>query len=55
VYIPEIGYLLGLPMWKEEMTEEDLELPGLDFMVSSNFDISILLNSEYKINKYCNI
>ncbi|XP_068086167.1 mutS protein homolog 5-like [Anabrus simplex] len=32
VYIPEIRYLLAVPLWKECVTPEDLELPGLDFM-----------------------
>jgi DNA mismatch repair protein MSH5 len=33
VYIPEIGYLLSLPPWKERMTEEDWKVPGTEFMV----------------------
>lgn len=33
VYIPEIGYLLSLPPWKEPMTEEDWNVPGTEFMV----------------------
>ncbi|PNF16373.1 hypothetical protein B7P43_G10502, partial [Cryptotermes secundus] len=32
VYIPEIGYLLSLPPWKESMTEEDWNVPGTEFM-----------------------
>jgi DNA mismatch repair protein MSH5 len=33
VYIPEIGYLLSLPPWKQAMTEEDWNVPGIDFLV----------------------
>jgi DNA mismatch repair protein MSH5 len=33
VYIPEIGYLLSLPPWKEPMMEEDWNVPGIEFLV----------------------
>ncbi|XP_021941355.1 mutS protein homolog 5-like, partial [Zootermopsis nevadensis] len=32
VYIPEIGYLLSLPPWKQPMTENDWNVPGIDFL-----------------------
>ncbi|XP_069675705.1 mutS protein homolog 5-like isoform X2 [Periplaneta americana] len=32
VYIPEIGYLLALPAWKDNMIDEDWIVPNLDFM-----------------------
>ncbi|KAF4524171.1 hypothetical protein B566_EDAN010627 [Ephemera danica] len=36
VYIPEIGYLLGVPMWLENMKEDEFQLPGLDFIFKSS-------------------
>lgn len=33
LYIPEIGYLLAIPFWKDEISDEELQLEGLDFMV----------------------
>jgi DNA mismatch repair protein MSH5 len=32
VYIPEIGYLLSLPPWKQLMSDEDWNIPGLEFL-----------------------
>lgn len=31
VYIPEIGFLLGLPFWKNELSKDELLLPDLEF------------------------
>lgn len=34
VYIPEVGYLLGLPHWDANLTDDQLKsLPNLQFMV----------------------
>lgn len=41
VYIPEIGYLLSLPPWKETMMEEDWNVPGIKFLVCIYEHISI--------------
>jgi hypothetical protein len=35
VYIPEIGYLLSLPLWKQPMSDEDWNVPGIEFLVCS--------------------
>jgi hypothetical protein len=35
VYIPEIGYLLSLPPWKQPMSDEDWNIPGIEFLVCS--------------------
>ncbi len=37
IYFPEIGYLLAIPAWKEELTEQDLKLPNMNFKVSSHW------------------
>jgi len=34
VYIPEVGYLLAISVWEEDLNMEDLELEGLDYKVS---------------------
>lgn len=31
IYLPEIGYLLGIPKWKPNLKEEDLILPNMEF------------------------
>ncbi|ODN03477.1 MutS protein 5, partial [Orchesella cincta] len=31
VYIPEVGYLLAISFWKEDLQQENLELPNLEF------------------------
>ncbi len=33
VYIPEIGYLLAIPEWKTNVSEDEALIPGLDLMV----------------------
>lgn len=33
VYLPEIGYLLAIPVWKENLTTEDLKIPNITFKV----------------------
>lgn len=35
VYLPEIGYLLGIPMADSDLTEENLILPDMHFKVGS--------------------
>ncbi|XP_049816489.1 mutS protein homolog 5-like [Schistocerca nitens] len=32
IYIPEIGYLLAIPVWKEEINDDEIKIPGLEFM-----------------------
>lgn len=36
-YIPEIGYLLAIPIWKPThlMVDDDFKIPGLEFMVQN--------------------
>jgi DNA mismatch repair protein MSH5 len=34
VYIPEVGYLLALSLWEENLGFEDLQLEGLEYKVS---------------------
>jgi hypothetical protein len=41
VYIPEIGYLLSLPPWKEPMTDEDWKVPGIEFLVGIYEHVSL--------------
>ncbi|CAH0391716.1 unnamed protein product [Bemisia tabaci] len=36
LYIPEIGYLLCIPFWKEELSEEDFYIPGLEHKFNSS-------------------
>uniref|UniRef100_A0A1B6CQJ5 DNA mismatch repair proteins mutS family domain-containing protein n=1 Tax=Clastoptera arizonana TaxID=38151 RepID=A0A1B6CQJ5_9HEMI len=37
VYIPEIGYMVSIPYWDMNLTEEDLrKVPGLDFKFHAN-------------------
>ncbi|KAI5738959.1 hypothetical protein M8J77_013235 [Diaphorina citri] len=31
IYVPEIGYLLTIKQWKENLTQEELYFPGLEF------------------------
>lgn len=33
VYLPEIGYLLAIPAWKENLTTQDLQIPNISFKV----------------------
>lgn len=35
IYIPEVGYLLGVTLWRNDLTDEDLVIPNLDFRVRS--------------------
>lgn len=35
IYLPEIGYLLGIPVWKENLTESELILPNMNFKVNA--------------------
>lgn len=37
IYFPEIGYLLAVPITKENVTEEDLRIPNMSFKVSLKF------------------
>ncbi len=34
VYIPEVGYLLHAALWRDGLTEEDLQIEGLEYTVS---------------------
>lgn len=34
VYLPNLGYLLGIKAWKENLTKHEKSLPNLKFMVS---------------------
>ncbi|XP_046389067.1 mutS protein homolog 5-like isoform X2 [Ischnura elegans] len=36
MYLPEIGYILCLPMWKENMEDTDFNIPGLEFKFKAN-------------------
>ncbi|XP_071454874.1 mutS protein homolog 5-like [Hetaerina americana] len=36
MYLPEIGYILCLPMWKENMDDADFNIPGLEFKFMAN-------------------
>uniref|UniRef100_A0A8D8V662 MutS protein homolog 5 n=1 Tax=Cacopsylla melanoneura TaxID=428564 RepID=A0A8D8V662_9HEMI len=31
IYVPEIGYLLTIKQWKEKLTQEEMNFPGLEF------------------------
>uniref|UniRef100_A0A8D8WDM7 MutS protein homolog 5 n=1 Tax=Cacopsylla melanoneura TaxID=428564 RepID=A0A8D8WDM7_9HEMI len=33
IYVPEIGYLLTIKQWKEKLTQEEMNFPGLEFKV----------------------
>lgn len=35
VYIPEVGYLLCVHFWREGLTEDDVQIDGLEFSVST--------------------
>ncbi|CAG7833064.1 unnamed protein product [Allacma fusca] len=35
VYVPEIGYLLAVNYWKELLTPDELQLPGLEYKFSN--------------------
>lgn len=37
VYIPEVGYLLSVTLWGENLQPEDLEIPGLEYKVRTLF------------------
>lgn len=34
LYMPHLGYLLGVKVWAEDLTPEDKDLPNMKFMVS---------------------
>lgn len=34
LYMPHLGYLLGVKAWEENLTMEQKELPNMKFMVS---------------------
>ena len=55
VYIPEIGYLLSLPPWKQPISDEDWNIPGIEFLVC-NFQYTSLfwtgVNTEFPVIKY---
>uniref|UniRef100_A0A8D8V2Z3 MutS protein homolog 5 n=1 Tax=Cacopsylla melanoneura TaxID=428564 RepID=A0A8D8V2Z3_9HEMI len=36
IYVPEIGYLLTIKQWKEKLTQEEMNFPGLEFKSSMN-------------------
>lgn len=33
VYFPEVGYLLAVDKWRENLTREDIDIDGLDYKV----------------------
>jgi len=33
LYIPEVGYLLAVTLWRPDLSPEELILPGLEFKV----------------------
>jgi len=33
VYMPEVGYLLGITLWRENLTTEEMQIEGLEFRV----------------------
>jgi hypothetical protein len=35
VYIPEVGYLVAVTLWRDGLTLEEIELEGLEFKVIS--------------------
>ena len=39
VYMPEIGYLLAIPAWRTNLSEEDMALPNCEFKVRSSVNI----------------
>jgi hypothetical protein len=36
VYIPEVGYLLSIMLWNENLSKEDLQIAGLEYKVKIN-------------------
>jgi hypothetical protein len=52
VYIPEIGYLLSLPPWKEPISDEDWNVPGIEFLVCS-FSICIFILGWWSTQTFC--
>ncbi|KAG8236390.1 hypothetical protein J437_LFUL014911 [Ladona fulva] len=49
MYLPEIGYILCLPMWKDNMEDCDFDIPGLEFKASK--DIVIYTFRLFKANR----
>lgn len=39
VYIPEVGYLLAVGLWRENLSEEEVKIDHLEFRVSFDYDI----------------
>lgn len=33
LYLPEIGFLVSIPVWKEHLTMEEMHIPGFKFKV----------------------
>lgn len=40
IYLPEIGYLLAVPAWSDNLSTEDLQLPNSNFKVIPQFGLS---------------
>jgi len=33
-YVPEMGYMLAVPLWDDDLGEEDVQLPNMQLLVS---------------------
>lgn len=34
-YVPEVGYMLAVPLWDENLNEEDVQIPNLQLLVGA--------------------
>jgi hypothetical protein len=46
-YVPEMGYMLAVPLWADNLDEADVQLPNLQLLVIFAFYISMCFSMSF--------
>lgn len=44
IYVPEIGYLLTVKQWQDNLTQDEIAFPGFEFKVGRIMFLSLILS-----------